>query len=99
MDPWTDPRFVRLQRPEDLHNLDGLTRAEYEAQQLYGVEPPPIPEPTPFHPIVTRLIIATIGVLSGTCAWFTDSWIRTTGIAFAVLFLCLAILPARRRRR
>lgn len=97
MNPWADPRYIHLQRTEDLHNLDGLTRAEYEAQQL-GHEPPPIPEPAPFRPIVTRLIIAFLALLSGTCGWFADSWIRNTGIAFAVLFLCLAILPARRRR-
>lgn len=94
-----DPRFVGLQRPEDLVNLDGLTAQEYRDQQLYGIDPAPEPEPTPLHPLVTRGIIAVFAAQSAACAWFAGGWVRNTGIAFAVLFFCLAILPARRRRR
>ncbi len=96
---WSDPDFIHPQRPEDLVNLDGLTREEYEAQQLYGIDPAPEPEPTPLHPMVTRGIIALLALMSASCAWFAGGWIRNTGIAFAVLFFCLAILPARRHRR
>lgn len=94
-----DPRFIGLQHPDDLVNLDGLTAKEYQDQLLYGIEPAPEPEPTPLHPLVTRGIIAVFAAQCAACAWFTGGWVRNTGIAFAVLLLCLAILPARRRRR
>lgn len=98
MEQWYDPRYITYRHPDDVDNVDGLNRAEFEAQRN-GQEPPPIPDPKPLPPMVTRLIVAVFAALAGTCAWFTDSWIRNTGIAFAVLFFCLAILPARRRRR
>ncbi len=94
-----DPRFVRPVHPDAMRNLDGLTDAEFNNQLYHGVEPDPVPEPTPLHPAVTRAIIAAFAAMSAACAWFADSWIRNTGIAFAVLFFCAAILPARRPRR
>jgi hypothetical protein len=92
---WSDPEFIRPVRPDDLINLDGLSPTEYQAQ-LNGQDPDPVPEPKPFRPAVTRTIIAAIGLMFAGCAWLSGGVARNTGIAFALLFLCAAILPRRR---
>lgn len=81
---------------EDFKDQEGLTKQEWE-QRLLGQLPPP-PEPKPLPPAVTRIIVGTPGLMAAGCAWYGDHWVRLIGLAFAVLFLSLAILPARRRR-